>query len=114
MLVRMFFIEMRDRRDGIHSSVSREVNSVFKGKTLNQLNLLQDQIRSKVKGWLVLLTDNHVYQTDNMTRNNILCMSLKNQSRVYNGTELPSNVLIIIVSCIHSPHVRLSMANSGG
>ncbi len=31
-------------------SVSEEVNCVFKGKTLNQLALLEDQIKRKLKG----------------------------------------------------------------
>ena len=45
-----FNVDMRDRREGIHTSVNHEVNSVFKGKTLSQLNILQDQIRNKLKG----------------------------------------------------------------
>ncbi|XP_067927934.1 splicing factor Cactin-like [Watersipora subatra] len=42
--------DMRDRREGIHTAVSSDVDSVFKGKTLKQLSILQDQIRSKLKG----------------------------------------------------------------
>lgn len=41
---------MRDRREGIHTAVSTDVEGVFQGKTLKQLSILQDQIRAKLKG----------------------------------------------------------------
>ena len=43
-------IEMRDRREGIHTSVTTDVESVFKGKTLKQLSILHEQITNKLKG----------------------------------------------------------------
>ncbi|KAF6041340.1 CACTIN [Bugula neritina] len=42
--------EVRDRREGIHTAVSSDVESIFKGKTLKQLSLLEDQVKKKLKG----------------------------------------------------------------
>ena len=39
-----------ERRSGINQSVMDDVSTVFKGKTLNQLQLLEMQINSKLKG----------------------------------------------------------------
>ncbi|XP_041368243.1 cactin-like [Gigantopelta aegis] len=39
-----------DRREGINQAVTSEVSDVFKGKTTNQLRLLEDQIKDKLKG----------------------------------------------------------------
>ena len=39
-----------DRREGINQSVSSEVSNIFKGKTTNQLLLLQDQMKKKLQG----------------------------------------------------------------
>ncbi|XP_013403092.1 cactin [Lingula anatina] len=39
-----------DRREGINQAVSSDVSSVFKGKTHNQLLLLKEQIKKKLKG----------------------------------------------------------------
>ena len=46
-----FFIsDFRDRREGINESVNSEVGSIFKGKTTNQLQILEEQIKQKLKG----------------------------------------------------------------
>ncbi|CAI9720087.1 cactincactin-like [Octopus vulgaris] len=39
-----------DRREGINHSVSSEVSTIFKGKTTNQLLLLQEQMKKKLQG----------------------------------------------------------------
>ncbi|GFO45316.1 Cactin-like [Plakobranchus ocellatus] len=39
-----------DRRDGINQAVTSEIGDVFKGKTTNQLKLLEKQIKSKLNG----------------------------------------------------------------
>jgi len=39
-----------DRRSGINQAVVDEVQSVFKGKTLQQLELLEKTIRNKLRG----------------------------------------------------------------
>ncbi|KAK2156039.1 hypothetical protein LSH36_223g02000 [Paralvinella palmiformis] len=39
-----------ERRSGINTSVTEDVNSVFKGKSLIQLGLLEEQIKNKLKG----------------------------------------------------------------
>jgi len=39
-----------ERRDGINNAVSSEIGDIFKGKTTNQLNLLESQIKSKLSG----------------------------------------------------------------
>lgn len=39
-----------DRRDGINQAVSSEIGDVFKGKTTNQLKLLEKQIKDKLSG----------------------------------------------------------------
>lgn len=39
-----------ERRTGINQSVADDIASVFKGKTLQQLHLLEDSIRTKLKG----------------------------------------------------------------
>ena len=39
-----------DRRSGINQAVVDEVQSVFKGKTLQQLELLEKTIRNKLHG----------------------------------------------------------------
>lgn len=39
-----------DRREGINQSVSSEVSNIFKGKTTNQLLLLQEQMKKKLQG----------------------------------------------------------------
>ncbi|GAB1600410.1 cactin-like [Argonauta hians] len=39
-----------DRREGINHSVSSEVSTIFRGKTTNQLLLLQEQMRKKLQG----------------------------------------------------------------
>ncbi|XP_055956096.1 splicing factor Cactin isoform X2 [Patella vulgata] len=39
-----------DRRDGINQAVTTEVADVFKGKSTNQLKLLETQIKSKLEG----------------------------------------------------------------
>ena len=41
---------MSERRDGINNAVSSEIGDIFKGKTTNQLNLLESQIKSKLSG----------------------------------------------------------------
>ncbi|XP_020289992.1 LOW QUALITY PROTEIN: cactin [Pseudomyrmex gracilis] len=38
------------RREGIHESVARDVTSIFKGKTVSQLEALQSQIQEKITG----------------------------------------------------------------
>jgi len=38
------------RSEGIHTAVSSDVESIFKGKTLKQLSLLEDQVKKKLKG----------------------------------------------------------------
>lgn len=43
-------IERRAGREGINASVSSDVVSIFKGKTLSQLVELEKQIRSKIIG----------------------------------------------------------------
>ncbi|XP_076101845.1 splicing factor Cactin-like [Mytilus galloprovincialis] len=40
--------DYRDRREGINESVNSEVGSIFKGKTTNQLQLLETQINQKL------------------------------------------------------------------
>ncbi|XP_048736311.1 splicing factor Cactin-like [Ostrea edulis] len=42
--------DFQDRRERINESVSNEVQSIFKGKTTNQLLLLEEQIRKKLQG----------------------------------------------------------------
>nr|XP_022328674.1 cactin-like [Crassostrea virginica] len=42
--------DFQDRRERINESVSNEVQSIFKGKTTNQLLLLEEQIRQKLQG----------------------------------------------------------------
>lgn len=39
-----------DRREGINQAVTSEVSNVFKGKTTNQLLLLEEQIHKKLRG----------------------------------------------------------------
>ena len=39
-----------DRRSGINQSVNEDVVSVFKGKSLAQLHILEDTIRKKLRG----------------------------------------------------------------
>ena len=39
-----------ERRSGIHTAVSQDVDKVFKGKTLNQLEMLEQSIKKKLKG----------------------------------------------------------------
>ncbi|RUS88800.1 hypothetical protein EGW08_003430 [Elysia chlorotica] len=39
-----------DRRDGINHAVTSEIGDVFKGKTTNQLKLLEKQIKDKLSG----------------------------------------------------------------
>uniref|UniRef100_A0A0B7AJL8 Splicing factor Cactin n=1 Tax=Arion vulgaris TaxID=1028688 RepID=A0A0B7AJL8_9EUPU len=39
-----------DRRDGINHAVSSEIGDIFKGKTTNQLKLLEKQIKDKLGG----------------------------------------------------------------
>ena len=39
-----------ERRTGINQSVTEDVASVFKGKTMSQLKILDDQIRKKLRG----------------------------------------------------------------
>ena len=39
-----------DRRTGINASVMDDVATVFKGKTLSQLSILEKSIQDKVKG----------------------------------------------------------------
>ena len=39
-----------ERRSGINQSVTQDVASVFKGKTLQQLSILQKSIQDKLKG----------------------------------------------------------------
>lgn len=38
-----------ERRDGVNASVSSDVQSVFKGKTYNQLQVLYQGIESKIR-----------------------------------------------------------------
>lgn len=38
------------RREGIHESVAKDVTSIFKGKTVSQLEALQSQIQEKITG----------------------------------------------------------------
>ena len=45
-----FIVDFQDRRERINESVSNEVQSIFKGKTTNQLLLLEEQIRQKLQG----------------------------------------------------------------
>ncbi|XP_076443229.1 splicing factor Cactin-like [Babylonia areolata] len=42
--------ELADRREGINPAVNAEVGGIFKGKTTNQLKLLEQQIRDKLSG----------------------------------------------------------------
>lgn len=42
--------DFQDRRERINESVSHEVQSIFKGKTTNQLLLLEEQIKKKLQG----------------------------------------------------------------
>ena len=68
----MLFVEyIGDRREGINQAVTSDVSEVFKGKTTNQLRLLEDQIKDKLKGgegidigqfllYIVTLTDRSV------------------------------------------------------
>ena len=39
-----------ERRSGIHTAVSQDVDKVFKGKTLSQLEMLEQSIKKKLKG----------------------------------------------------------------
>lgn len=39
-----------DRRDGINQAVTSEIGDIFKGKTTNQLKLLEKQIKDKLNG----------------------------------------------------------------
>ncbi|KAK0055264.1 cactin [Biomphalaria pfeifferi] len=39
-----------DRRDGINQAVTSEIGDIFKGKTTNQLKLLEKQIKDKLSG----------------------------------------------------------------
>ena len=39
-----------ERRSGIHTAVSHDVDKVFKGKTLSQLEMLEQSIKKKLKG----------------------------------------------------------------
>lgn len=39
-----------ERRTGINQSVSEDVQSVFKGKTLQQLSILEQSIKNKLRG----------------------------------------------------------------
>ena len=39
-----------ERRSGIHTAVSSDVDKVFKGKSLSQLELLEKSIKNKLKG----------------------------------------------------------------
>ena len=39
---------MAERRDGINNAVSSEIGDIFKGKTTNQLKLLEKQIKDKL------------------------------------------------------------------
>ena len=39
-----------ERRSGIHTAVSTDVDKVFKGKSLSQLELLEDSIKKKLRG----------------------------------------------------------------
>lgn len=43
-------VDFQDRRERINESVSYEVQSIFKGKTTNQLLLLEEQIKKKLQG----------------------------------------------------------------
>lgn len=43
-------VDFQDRRERINESVSHEVQSIFKGKTTNQLLLLEEQIKKKLQG----------------------------------------------------------------
>lgn len=45
-----FIVDFQDRRERINESVSHEVQSIFKGKTTNQLLLLEEQIKKKLQG----------------------------------------------------------------
>lgn len=40
--------EFADRREGINPAVTTEVADIFKGKSTNQLKLLEDQIKAKL------------------------------------------------------------------
>lgn len=42
--------ELAGRREGINPAVNAEVGDIFKGKTTNQLRLLEDQIKAKLSG----------------------------------------------------------------
>ncbi|KAK7492570.1 hypothetical protein BaRGS_00016236 [Batillaria attramentaria] len=42
--------EIAGRREGINPAVNAEVGDIFKGKTTNQLRLLEDQIKAKLSG----------------------------------------------------------------
>lgn len=43
-------VDFQDRRERINESVSYEVQFIFKGKTINQLLLLEEQIKKKLQG----------------------------------------------------------------
>lgn len=46
----LILTEFADRREGINPAVTSEVADLFKGKTTNQLRLLEDQIKTKLSG----------------------------------------------------------------
>lgn len=39
-----------DRRSGINTAVTGDIQGIFKGKTLSQLAMLEDNIRQKLRG----------------------------------------------------------------
>lgn len=43
-------VDFQDRRERINESVSYEVQFIFKGKMINQLLLLEEQIKKKLQG----------------------------------------------------------------
>lgn len=43
-------VDFQDRRERINELVSYEVQFIFKGKTINQLLLLEEQIKKKLQG----------------------------------------------------------------
>ncbi|GFS23118.1 cactin-like [Elysia marginata] len=51
-----------ERRDGINQAVTSEIGDVFKGKTTNQLKLLEKQIKHKLSYWESLLQQLKAYK----------------------------------------------------
>ena len=49
-LCNVYRAEFVGRREGINPAVNAEVGDIFKGKTTNQLRLLEQQIRDKLSG----------------------------------------------------------------